>query len=72
MVFIDAIARHEALCYRVDLSRWHASLGHRADVTIRVYYADNHMFFRGSGPSAPVEYEQAQHVDRESSGSRNP
>jgi hypothetical protein len=34
---------------------------------IRVYDADNHLFFPGAGPSAPVGYEQAQHVDRESS-----
>jgi len=39
---------------------------------IRVYDADNHLFFPGAGPSASVGYEQAQHVDRESSGSRNP
>jgi dienelactone hydrolase len=46
-----------------DLSRWKAGLGHRHDVTIRVYAADNHFFFPGAGPSTPAEYAQAQHVD---------
>jgi len=46
-----------------DLSRWREGIGHRTDVTIRVYNADNHLFFPGSGPSTPAEYEPAQHVD---------
>lgn len=46
-----------------DLSRWKAGLGHRPDVTIRVYDSDNHLFFTGTGPSTPAEYEPAQHVD---------
>jgi dienelactone hydrolase len=46
-----------------DLSRWRAALGTSPQVTIRVYDADNHLFFPGSGPSAPAEYEPAQHVD---------
>ena len=46
-----------------DLSRWKAGLGHRSDVTIRVYEVDNHLFFPGVGPSTPAEYVQAQHVD---------
>ena len=46
-----------------DLSRWRAALDGRPDVTIRVYPADNHLFFPGSGPSTPAEYEPAQHVD---------
>lgn len=46
-----------------DLSRWKAGIGHRPDVTIRVYDADNHLFFPGSGPSTPEEYTRAQHVD---------
>jgi uncharacterized protein len=45
-----------------DLSRWRAALAGRPDVT-RVYPADDHLFFRGSGPSTPAEYEPAQHVD---------
>ncbi|MDX3232381.1 alpha/beta hydrolase family protein [Streptomyces sp. ME19-01-6] len=46
-----------------DLLRWRAGLGHRPDVTMRVYDADNHLFFPGSGPSTPAEYEPPQHVD---------
>lgn len=46
-----------------DLSRWQAALEGRPGVTIRVYPADNHMFFPGEGPSSPAEYEPAQHVD---------
>ncbi len=46
-----------------DLSRWQAALTARPDVTVRVYPADNHLFFPGSGPSTPAEYEPAQHVD---------
>jgi hypothetical protein len=46
-----------------DLSGWQAALGHRADVTIRVYDASNHLFFPGTGPSVPAEYEMPQHVD---------
>jgi uncharacterized protein len=46
-----------------DLSGWQAGLGHRADVTIRVHGADNHLFFPGTGPSTPAEYETPQHVD---------
>jgi uncharacterized protein len=48
-----------------DLSRWQAALDGRPQVTIRVYEADNHLFFPGSGPSSPAEYEPAQHVDPE-------
>ena len=46
-----------------DLARWQARLGQRPDVTIRVYDADNHLFFRGRGLSGPADYEAAQHVD---------
>jgi pimeloyl-ACP methyl ester carboxylesterase len=46
-----------------DLSRWQAALDGLPDVTIRVYPADNHLFFPGEGPSSPAEYEPAQHVD---------
>ena len=48
-----------------DLVRWEDALEGRPDVTFRVYEADNHLFFPGSGPSAPAEYEPAQHVDAE-------
>ncbi|MFI6048374.1 alpha/beta hydrolase family protein [Nocardia sp. NPDC051321] len=46
-----------------DLARWRAGLESRTNVTIRVYPADNHMFFPGSGPSTPADYEAPQHVD---------
>jgi hypothetical protein len=46
-----------------DLALWTAGLADRSDVTVRVYDADNHLFFPGSGPSTPGEYESAQHVD---------
>jgi uncharacterized protein len=46
-----------------DLSRWRTGLAHRPEVTMRVYNADNHLFFPGSGPSTPAEYEPPQHVD---------
>jgi uncharacterized protein len=48
-----------------DLPTWQAALGGRPDVTIRVFEADNHLFFPGSGPSSPAEYEPAQHMDPE-------
>lgn len=46
-----------------DLARWRAGLAHRADVTFRVYTADNHLFFPGTGQATPAEYEPPQHVD---------
>lgn len=46
-----------------DLTRWQAGLESRTDVTIRVYAADNHMFFPGTGLSTPADYEAPQHVD---------
>lgn len=46
-----------------DLTGWQTGLADRRDVTIRVYDADNHLFFSGSGPSTPAEYEPGQHVD---------
>jgi dienelactone hydrolase len=46
-----------------DLARWQEGLAHRPDVTIRVHDADDHLFFRGEGPSTPAGYESPQHVD---------
>jgi dienelactone hydrolase len=46
-----------------DLALWQAGLADHPDVTVRVYDADNHLFFPGTGPSGPAEYEPAQHVD---------
>jgi hypothetical protein len=48
-----------------DLNRWRAGLDQRPDVTIRVYPADNHFFFPGTGPSSPAELAAAQHLDPE-------
>ena len=48
-----------------DLPAWQAGLEHRPDAAIRVYAADNHLFFRGEGPSTPADYETADHVDPE-------
>jgi uncharacterized protein len=48
-----------------DLSRWRAGLGQRPGVTIRVYPADNHFFFPGTGPSSPAELAAGQHLDPE-------
>jgi hypothetical protein len=48
-----------------DLVGWQTALADRPDVTFRVYDADNHLFFPGTGPSTPAEYGPAQHVDRE-------
>lgn len=46
-----------------DLSGWRAGLGHRAEATIRVHDADDHLFFPGTGPSVPADYKTPQHVD---------
>ncbi len=46
-----------------DLIGWQTGLADRDDVTIHIHDADNHLFFSGSGPSTPTEYEPAQHVD---------
>ena len=46
-----------------DLAGWRAGLAHRPNVTIRVYPADDHLFFPGSGESVPADYEAPQHVD---------
>jgi len=46
-----------------DLARWQAGLVRRPDVTIRIYDADDHMFFAGVGKSTPADYERPQHVD---------
>ena len=46
-----------------DLAGWKTGLAHHPGVTISVYDLDNHLFFPGTGPSAPAEYEPAQHMD---------
>jgi dienelactone hydrolase len=46
-----------------DLAGWRTGLADRSDVTIRVYPADDHLFFPGEGPSTPDDYARPQHVD---------
>jgi hypothetical protein len=46
-----------------DLTRWQHGLDGRPNLAIRVYPADNHFFFPGSGPSSPAELAAAQHLD---------
>jgi dienelactone hydrolase len=46
-----------------DLALWRAGIGDRADVDIRVYDADNHMFAPGTGRSTPAEYGSPANVD---------
>lgn len=46
-----------------DLAIWQAGLAHLPHVTIRVYPADNHFFFPGTGRSTPSDYQTAQHID---------
>jgi len=46
-----------------DLSRWKAGVGQKPNVKIRIYKADNHLFFPGKGPSSPAEYDPPQHID---------
>lgn len=62
-MFILQGGRDYQVTVKDDLSRWKAALGHRPEVTIRVYEADNHLFFPGTGLSTPAEYDPAQHVD---------
>lgn len=47
-----------------DLARWRTGLTNRPDVTIRVYDADNHLFFPGTNLSTPADYDPPQHVDQ--------
>lgn len=56
-------ARDYQVTVEDDLARWREGLAHRADVTIRVYDADNHLFFVGTGKSTPADYAPPQHVD---------
>src|ERR1700759_670806 len=62
MLFLQG-ARDYQVTIPDDLDRWRAGLDGRPDVTFRVFEADNHLFFTGTGPSSPAEYEPAQHGD---------
>ena len=47
-----------------DLVRWKAALDGQPSTTIRIFPADDHFFFPGSGPSGPQgSMAAAQHVD---------
>ncbi|WP_433193648.1 serine aminopeptidase domain-containing protein [Nocardia sp. CA-107356] len=46
-----------------DLAGWRAGLDAKPGVSIRVFAADDHMFFPGSGPSGPADYQAPHHVD---------
>ncbi|MFB8280633.1 alpha/beta hydrolase [Nocardia colli] len=46
-----------------DLAGWRSGLADRPDVTIRVYDQCDHLFFAGTGPSTPGDYQAPQHVD---------
>ncbi|MBO0852354.1 MAG: alpha/beta hydrolase [Nocardia sp.] len=46
-----------------DLPGWQQGLAGRADVTIHVHDADDHMFYPGTGRSAPSDVERPNHVD---------
>ncbi|WP_062982591.1 alpha/beta hydrolase family protein, partial [Nocardia anaemiae] len=46
-----------------DLAGWRAGLDGKPGVTIQVFAADDHMFFPGSGPSVPSDYQAPHHVD---------
>ncbi|MFD6397084.1 alpha/beta hydrolase family protein [Nocardia sp. NPDC060249] len=48
-----------------DLAQWRAGLAGRANVDIRTYPADDHLFFPGDSPSMPADYARARHVDGE-------
>lgn len=46
-----------------DLAGWTTGLAHQPNVTIRVYSANDHLFFPGTGQSVPADYQAPQHVD---------
>ncbi|MFC5181248.1 alpha/beta hydrolase family protein [Actinomadura harenae] len=64
-MFVGQGGRDYQVTLADDLSRWRAAFDARPDVTFRVYEADDHMFFPGSGPSGPVDHLRPQHVDEE-------
>ncbi len=62
-MFIAQGGRDYQVTVADDLSGWQAGLADRAEVTIRIYDADDHMFFPGSGPSLGADYLRPQHLD---------
>jgi pimeloyl-ACP methyl ester carboxylesterase len=45
-----------------DLPAWRDGV---PDATIRILDADNHLFFAGTGPSTPADYQVQGHLDPE-------
>jgi len=62
-MFIAQGGRDYQVTVADDLAGWRQAFHGRGDVDIRVYESDDHMFFAGSGPSTPSDYEAPQHVD---------
>ena len=62
-MFIAQGARDYQVTIIDDLVRWQAGLAECDDITVAVYDAYDHMFFRGEGRSNPADYVPAQHVD---------
>jgi hypothetical protein len=46
-----------------DLALWRAGPADRADVTVREFAADDHLFFPGTAPATPADVGRPQHVD---------
>ncbi|WP_218027033.1 alpha/beta hydrolase [Nocardia vaccinii] len=46
-----------------DLPAWRAGLAANPAASIRILDADDHMFFPGTGPSTPADYQAPRHVD---------
>ncbi len=51
-----------------EFAIWKAALGGRANVTLKIYPALNHLFIEGKGKSAPAEYRTPGHVSGEAVG----
>ncbi|MEV0252277.1 hypothetical protein AB0H76_37215 [Nocardia sp. NPDC050712] len=62
-IFLAQGGRDYQVTVADDLPGWQAALADRPEVTIRIYDADDHMFFPGAGPSLPADYLRPHHVD---------
>lgn len=49
----------------VDFNNWKSALTDRKDVQFKSYAKLNHLFIAGEGKSAPTEYQQASHVEKQ-------
>ncbi|MFJ4658573.1 hypothetical protein ACIP5Y_45500 [Nocardia sp. NPDC088792] len=56
-------ARDYQVTLAEDLPGWQTALADHPKAAFRTYAADDHMFFPGTGPSAPAQYEEPNHVD---------